>query len=357
MDIMDSSDTPQGGLHDRSSASTAVSPKLSDHSALPLSVDEDSDRLSAASLSASSASGSHSLFGSSSDSMRLADNNDQMNDKPTSQDDVFMPNTQHEASLSDRMAASMSSVKDKLEAGLQSAQKEFKEGAHQVENKMDSMKADYHKNHQSTSAPSQSLSSPLSAEAALGLPQDTTDPTDGVTDPSLHHHNRTGSSEQSGDSLVHPYTSNMRDADQHPGLVSLVSHANEHSAVSPLNNSHVSDAQQRGIDAGSAAHDSEPKDDSAMSSNKGAAASMTGALSSMNAKLEEGVEAIKGKVEEWRHSGHTTSDQSSTGSPKTHTSDSVTGTSMDQRIPTLINQDDAVMSEQVRLRQKQGNME
>jgi len=331
---------------------------------LPLSVDEDDRQVEPArgsqsqSRSQSQSHESHSLFGSSSsssssDSPRLVDSDD-LTATPTSQDDVFMPTLHHESRLSDKLSASMSSIKEKMASGLESAQKELKEGTQQMEEKLKAFKAD-HLNQSSSSSGSQS------AEDSLDSPQETTDVSDGITDPTLHSHNRTGSAQQTAGSLVHPYASNMRDADQHPGLVSLVSHANEHSAVSPVNVTHVSEAQQRGLEAGSRAHDNEPKDASAVNNDKrGAAASVTGAFSSMNTKLEEGIEAIKEKVDEWRKHGSSSSNQDpSQKSGATNLStgqrySTATGTSTDQVIPTLIDKDNTVISEEVRRRQIQG---
>ena len=86
---------------------------------------------------------------------------------------------------------------------------------------------------------------------------------------------------------THPDAASMRDTHLHPGMVALPTHSNE---TRPTSTPHVSDAHQRGLDAGAAS--AEPKDASASTG-------VVGALSALHAKLEDGAEAIKEKVDDW----------------------------------------------------------
>ena len=293
MDIMDSTDTPTGGL-DGSTAS---------RDALPLSVDQRDD-YSSTSPSAggrvptSNLPGSTSPYGSSSafDRLDAATGGDSIdpnsaNALPTSTDDLMMPTTDYathpsvlggdaatsaspSASASesmDRAKASASDAAASAKAKASSMADSAKSGAGSV---MSSLSDKLHKAEDKAEGAYRELKADVSAH----LPH--------ARDASpVHHPVRSTLDAEATD--THPDAASMRDAHLHPGRVSLPTHTN---ATQPTSTPHVSSAHQRGLDAGAAS--TEPKDASASTG-------VVGALSALHGKLEDGAEAIKEKVDDW----------------------------------------------------------
>jgi len=194
---------------------------------------------STTSTSSSSISASQPLLSSESD-LPLADNDD-INAMPTSIDDVMMPHidyTTHPSVLSGPSHTS-SDIGDRL-----------KRDARLLEDKL--------------------------STKASGLKADVNEK---LSQPHYMQPSNT-----------HPLASSMRDADTHPGQVSLPTHDNESYSAIGSGTVHRSAAHQRALDAAAATYDShnhEPKEHSA---------GLMGALSAFSDKLEHGADMLKERV-------------------------------------------------------------
>ena len=303
MDIMDSTDTPTGGLDGTTASSSS--------GALPLSVDErdsfssSDDSRSAGSVPTSSLPGESFSAGSTafdrldavSGGARIDE--DLPNALPTSQDDLFYPQqelsthpsvlsqdasstlarTTHPHSLSpmgDDAEDAATSAKDSVSSAAQSAKEKAGGMMDTISNKL----------HQAGDMASKEYQH-LKAEASAHMPSSssssssTSDSSDSSsTHPVKHAH------AESTD--THPDAASMRDTHLHTNLTSLATHANEVRA--PSDNPHQSAAQTRGLEA--AAASVEPKDASA-------GGGLMGALGRAHATLESGVESMKDRVDDW----------------------------------------------------------
>jgi len=288
MDIMDSSDTPEGGMNQQTT-STTTSPPVQNQRELPLSVDEDDQREPLPNQHHSS---------SSSSSSRLSANEDrEVNAYPTSQDDVMMT-TAHTSSLSSRVSDGLSTLKEKMKEGVDSMENKLEQGKEAAEK-------EWNKHSQQRSASSSTYTAP-SNRSTIYHDTDRSNPT-GSTE--MNSGNMTGAPSRDKESLVHPLASNMRDPHLHPGAVSLPTHANEHSSVSPVNTHYVSDARARGLEA---ANNLEPKDESAHSVGSG---SITDTIHSLGDKVDQGINTLREKVNSWGTTQGSTSTQSTQASP------------------------------------------
>ena len=133
---------------------------------------------------------------------------------------------------------------------------------------------------------------------------------------------------------THPSASSTGEG--RPGMVSLPSHTNERYPSDANATPHVSDAQQRGIDAAAASHH-EPKDASA--------GGIMGALSALHQKLEDGAEVVKESVDGWAERNVRTPLKEGEHMSEAHPAD----------IPTLIDQNNEKNTQFIRAKMHSSN--
>ena len=302
MDIMDSTDTPTGGMADQPASSVSASSR----GALPLTVDQRDDFSSPEVRGSGGSVPTHASdsYGASSspsamDRLDASRDNDAVNALPTSTDDVMMPmqeHTTHPSLLSDSDSAASSSASASASASMQHAKDSAKDTAASAKasakDAAESAKATAKSTAESAKAKAgsvldkvedtlhraeakvESAYQDVKADVQHALHKDAEEP---------HHEVRVSHPEPTD---KHPDAASWRDAHLHPGMVGLPTHENEVRSDAPT---HVTGNQQRGLDAAAAA---EPKDSSAAGGG-----GIMGALSSLHSRLEAGADMIKEKVD------------------------------------------------------------
>jgi len=338
MDIMDSSDTPTGGLSQTTSSSSSSS------AALPLSVDQRDDFASPTNRnyagSEPTSSGSHSFSTGGSAFDRVDAANRLESDMPTSTDDVMMPHIEY-ASHPSLVGGSSPMADDAVDSGSSSAAS-AKAKASDMADKAKAKAADL-KDKASDMTDNAKVKASSMADNAKSKAADTADSLKDkleegaekvkegghrlldmaksglhtaeaklksaeqmAEDKYEHAKDEFNSSRESHESTrpqvqstkrpeatdTHPEASSMRDAHTHTPLSSLPSHGNEiHPSKDPL----MTDVHHSALVAGEAAHaravanQAQAERDDPLQ--KG------GFLHRMHDKLEDGAEAIKDRVD------------------------------------------------------------
>ena len=337
MDIMDSTDTPTGGL----STNTASS---SSSAALPLSVDQRDDFASptnrnyAGSEPTSFGSSSFSSGGSAFDRVDLANRMDSM---PTSTDDIMMPHIEHAShpsildgqptvdatTTTDHTAsakAKASELADKAKAKAADLQDKASDAADSAKAKAsslaDSAKAKAADVQDKAADTADSVKGKLAegaervkeggnrllemAKSGLHQAEDKLKAAEKSVEERLEHSKEdvpsgrepsrpeVQSTRRPEETDTHPDASSMRDAHLHQPLSSLPSHGNE---IHPVKEPLMTDVHHNALIAGEAAH-------ARAVANQGQAEKEDplqrgGFLHRMHDKVEDGAEAIKDKVD------------------------------------------------------------
>ena len=292
MDIMDSSDTPTGGL-DGSTASSSA--------ALPLSVDERDDFASPTNSSrvggtqATSTLSSDSGLSASSPTGSNGIDDSLPNALPTSMDDVMMPmqeHTSHPSVLSQDTTSSFPSTSSSSPSATSSASAKASAAMADAKASAQNVAADAKEKASAAadSAKSGASSAMSTLQSKLHAAEDKAESAYDNLKHDVKAHLPQQTSAKVNPTDTHPMAASMHDAHLHPGMVSVATHENEIHPTSNSTTPHVSTAHQRGLDA-AAASQHEPKDASA--------GGVMGALEQLHQKLEDGVEVVKDRVDGW----------------------------------------------------------